>query len=84
MLLRSTEVISCLILSGVASVMTSQLLLLYYLLLYQDVRLSNTNQLLANTRRVHAYSPHLFTQLPLRYLLSHAQKEQRLYAGEPS
>ncbi|KAK4288012.1 hypothetical protein Pmani_030992 [Petrolisthes manimaculis] len=67
--------------SGVASVMTSQLLLLYYLLLYQDVRLSNTHQLLTNTRRVHAYSPHLFTQLPLRYLLSHAQKEQRLYAG---
>ncbi|XP_071540671.1 integrator complex subunit 2 isoform X2 [Panulirus ornatus] len=66
---------------SVASVMTSQLLLLYYLLLYEDVRLNNTHQLLANSRRVHSYSPHLFTQLPIRYLLSHAQKEQRLYAG---
>ncbi|XP_042238876.1 integrator complex subunit 2-like isoform X2 [Homarus americanus] len=65
----------------VASVMTSQLLLLYYLLLYEDVRLNNTHQLLANSRRVHSYSPHLFAQLPIRYLLSHAQKEQRLYAG---
>lgn len=66
---------------GVASVMTSQLLLLYYLLLYEDVRLNNMNQLVVNTRHVHSYSPHLFTQLPIRYLLSHAQKEQRLYAG---
>ncbi|XP_045601514.2 integrator complex subunit 2 isoform X1 [Procambarus clarkii] len=65
----------------VASVMTSQLLLLYYLLLYEDVRLNNTHQLLVNNRRVHSYSPHLFAQLPIRYLLSHAQKEQRLYAG---
>ncbi|XP_053643818.1 integrator complex subunit 2 isoform X2 [Cherax quadricarinatus] len=65
----------------VASVMTSQLLLLYYLLLYEDMRLNNTHQLLANSRRVHSYSPHLFAQLPIRYLLSHAQREQRLYAG---
>ncbi|XP_042876307.1 integrator complex subunit 2-like isoform X2 [Penaeus japonicus] len=66
---------------NVTSVMTSQLLLLYYLLLYEDVRLNNTLQLLANNRRIHSYSPHLFAQLPIRYLLSHAQKEQRLYAG---
>nr|XP_027231591.1 integrator complex subunit 2-like [Penaeus vannamei] len=66
---------------NVTSVMTSQLLLLYYLLLYEDVRLNNTLQLLANSRRIHSYSPHLFAQLPIRYLLSHAQKEQRLYAG---
>lgn len=65
----------------VASVMTSQLLLLYYLLLYEDVRLSNSHQLLSCARRIHIYSPHLFAQLPIRYLLSHAQKEQRLYAG---
>lgn len=66
---------------NVTSVMTSQLLLLYYLLLYEDIRLNNTLQLLANSRRIHSYSPHLFAQLPIRYLLSHAQKEQRLYAG---
>ncbi|XP_063858155.1 integrator complex subunit 2-like isoform X1 [Scylla paramamosain] len=65
----------------VASIMTSQLLLLYYLLLYEDVRLTNSHQLLASSRRVLSYSPHLFAQLPIRYLLSHAQKEQRLYAG---
>ncbi|KAG0711639.1 Integrator complex subunit 2 [Chionoecetes opilio] len=65
----------------VASIMTSQLLLLYYLLLYEDVRLTNSHQLLASSRRVHSYSPHLFAQLPIRYLLSHAQKEQRLYAA---
>ncbi|XP_068239156.1 integrator complex subunit 2 isoform X2 [Palaemon carinicauda] len=65
----------------IASVMTSQLLLLYYLLLYEDVRLNNTHQLITNNRRIHSYSPHLFAQLPIRYLLSHAQREQRLYAG---
>ncbi|KAK7081370.1 hypothetical protein SK128_014730, partial [Halocaridina rubra] len=67
--------------SSIASVMTSQLLLLYYLLLYEDVRLNNTHQLLTTNHRVLSYSPHLFAQLPIRYLLSHAQREQRLYGG---
>ncbi|CAL4223863.1 unnamed protein product, partial [Meganyctiphanes norvegica] len=65
----------------VASVMTSQLLLLYYLLLYEDIRLNNMHILITSQRRPHSYSQNLFAQLPIRYLLSQAQKEQRLYAG---
>lgn len=86
MFLNCSRITLCFVLSisattPVASIMTSQLLLLYYLLLYEDVRLSNSHQLLSCARRIHIYSPHLFAQLPIRYLLSHAQKEQRLYAG---
>ncbi|XP_076045426.1 integrator complex subunit 2 [Oratosquilla oratoria] len=65
----------------VVSVMTAQLLLLYYLLLYEDMRLNSMHQLAMHNRRVYSYSPHLFAQLPIRYLLTHAQREQRLYAG---
>lgn len=65
----------------VASVMTSQLLLLYYLLLYEDIRLNNMQILITSQRRPHSYPQNLFAQLPIRYLLSQAQKEQRLYAG---
>ncbi|RXG68957.1 Integrator complex subunit 2 [Armadillidium vulgare] len=65
----------------VSSVMTSQLLLLYYLLLYEDMRLSNMHQIVASNRRVHTYSPYLFAQLPIRYLLTNTQREQKLYAG---
>ena len=59
----------------VCCVLTSQLLLLYYLLHHEHLRLSLSSQ-------CRQYSPSLFSQLPIRYLLSKAQKNHHLYGGE--
>lgn len=60
--------------------MTSQLLLLYYLLLYEDLRLTTQQQ--QQQHKQYTYSPDLFAQLPIRYLLSSAQRDQSMYGGE--
>lgn len=61
--------------------LASQLLLIYYLLLYEDVRLSNTATLLANGRKVKSYSAAFLSELPIKYLLHQAQKNQMSYGG---
>lgn len=61
--------------------LASQLLLIYYLLLYEDVRLSNTATLLANGRKVKSYSAAFLSELPIKYLLHQAQKDQLSYGG---
>ncbi|XP_004929281.1 integrator complex subunit 2 [Bombyx mori] len=61
--------------------LASQLLLIYYLLLYEDVRLSNTATLLANGRKVKSYSAAFLSELPIKYLLHQAQKNQLSYGG---
>ena len=40
------------------------------------------HQNVSNNRKVHTYSPHLFAQLPIKFLLTKAQREQKLYAGK--
>ena len=55
---------------------TSQLLLLYYLLLYEDVRLCNMTNLLQNGRKIKSYSTEFLSELPIKYLLQQAQKNQ--------
>lgn len=60
---------------------TPQLLLLYYLLLYEDLRLSNAQGLVASGRKVLTYSPEFMGELPIKYLLHQAQKNQQSYAG---
>lgn len=60
---------------------TSQLLLLYYLLLYEDVRLSNMTTILANGRKIKSYSTEFLSDLPIKYLLQQAQKDQHNYSG---
>ncbi|PZC78825.1 integrator complex subunit 2 [Helicoverpa armigera] len=61
--------------------LASQLLLIYYLLLYEDVRLSNTATLMANGRKVKSYSAAFLSELPIKYLLHQAQKDQMSYGG---
>ncbi|CAG9566994.1 unnamed protein product [Danaus chrysippus] len=61
--------------------LASQLLLIYYLLLYEDVRLANTAILIANGRKVKSYSTTFLSELPIKYLLHQAQKDQMSYGG---
>lgn len=61
--------------------LTPQLLLLYYLLLYEDLRLNNAQSLVASGRKVMTYSPEFMSELPIKYLLHQAQKNQQSYAG---
>ncbi|KAK9892719.1 hypothetical protein WA026_021910 [Henosepilachna vigintioctopunctata] len=61
--------------------LTPQLLLLYYLLLYEDCRLNNAQTLAAYNRKVKVYSSEFMSELPIKYLLHHAQKDQSSYSG---
>ncbi|XP_034948170.1 integrator complex subunit 2 isoform X2 [Chelonus insularis] len=61
--------------------LTSQLLFLYYLLLYEDVRLSNMSNFLAQGRKVKCYSVEFLAELPIKYLLQQAQRDQMNYAN---
>ncbi|XP_077292216.1 integrator complex subunit 2 [Arctopsyche grandis] len=61
--------------------LTSQLLLLYYLLLYEDVRLANTTSHMANGKKVKCYSTAFLSELPIKYLLHQAQSDQLSYGG---
>lgn len=54
--------------------LTPQLLLLYYLLLYEDCRLTNAHALALSQRKIKIYSSEFLSELPIKYLLHHAQK----------
>ena len=58
-----------------------QLLLLYYILLYEDVRLSNTQNYVNANRVVKSYSAEFLSEFPIKYLLQQAQKDQQCYSG---
>ncbi|XP_055636441.1 integrator complex subunit 2 [Toxorhynchites rutilus septentrionalis] len=60
--------------------LTPQLLLLYYLLLYEDVRLSNMVNIISSGRQVKCYSNEFLSELPIKYLLQQAQKNQQEYS----
>lgn len=61
---------------------TAQLLLLYYVLLYEDTRLTQVKSYLQAGVNIRAYSQSFFAELPIRYLISQAEKQQYLYAGK--
>lgn len=61
--------------------LTPQLLLLYYLLLYEDCRLNNAHILASTGRKIKTYTPEFMSELPIKYLLHHAQKDQSSYSG---
>ncbi|XP_015518272.1 integrator complex subunit 2 isoform X1 [Neodiprion virginianus] len=61
--------------------LTSQLLLLYYLLLYEDVRLSNMHNFISQGKKVKSYSTEFLSELPIKYLLQQVQRDQMSYAG---
>lgn len=56
--------------------MTGQLLILYYLMLYEDSRLANMLSILQAGRQVKSYSTEFLSELPIKYLLQFAQKNQ--------
>lgn len=64
-----------------ASNTTSQLLILYYLLLYEDVRLSNMASLLATGRKIKSYPTEFLNELPIKYLLQQAQRNHNDFSG---
>jgi len=59
-----------------------QLLILYYVLLYEDVRLSNCRILLSLGKKSKLYSLKLFYQIPIKYLLQESQKKQEFSGGK--
>lgn len=69
-------------LGGQEHSVTAQLLLLYYALLYEDTRLTQVKSYLQAGINIKAYSQSFFAELPIRYLISQAEKEQHLYAGK--
>nr|CAG4642304.1 EOG090X0154 [Evadne anonyx] len=60
---------------------TAQLLLLYYVLLYEDTRLAHVKNYLQSGITIHSYSQTFFAELPIRYLISQAGRQQHLYGG---
>jgi len=61
-----------------------QLLVLYYVLLYEDTRLNNCRNLLSLGKKVKVYSAKLFSQIPIKYLLQEAQNSQDQSGGNVS
>lgn len=61
--------------------LTAQLLILYYLVLYEDTRLSNTHSQSTAVRKIKEYSNNFLAELPMKYLLQKAEQYQNDYAG---
>lgn len=60
---------------------TSQLLILYYLVLYEDVRLTNIVNTAAGGRKLKEYCNSFLSELPMKYLLQKAQQYHDSYVG---
>jgi len=63
----------------VSCALTSQLLLLYFVLLYEDIRLSHMKNILISDRKVMKYSSEFIAQLPIFYLIQEARRDQLNY-----
>lgn len=59
----------------------AQLLMLYYALLYEDVRLNNMTNLMICGRKIKSYSTDFLSELPIKYLLQQAQRHQNAFGG---
>jgi len=62
-----------------ACILTTQLLFLYYILLYEDARLNQMKTIVFSNRTVKKYSPFLFSQLPIFHLMQEAKNEPANY-----
>ena len=60
---------------------TTQILMLYYILLYESVRLTHMRTILNSQRKVVRYSHELFAELPIKFLLQTAERDQDKYGG---
>lgn len=68
--------------SGESYSLTAQLLILYYLLLYEDVRLTNAQTISSSGRKVLSYSTEFLSELPIKYLLHKAEEDQQSYGSK--
>ena len=59
--------------------LTAQLLILYYLVLYEDTRIANLSAL--NGRKIKEYTNNFLSELPMKYLLQKAQQYHNEYVG---
>jgi integrator complex subunit 2 len=59
--------------------LTTQLLLLYYLLWYEETRLNQSKNVLNVDRSAKQYSSELLDKIPVYYLLQEARREQNKY-----
>lgn len=55
---------------------TTQILMLYYILLYEHIRLTHMRTILASQRKVMRYSKELLSNLPIKFLLQTCEKDQ--------
>ncbi|XP_023344126.1 integrator complex subunit 2 [Eurytemora carolleeae] len=58
-----------------------QICVLYYVLLYEDVRLANMKNILSTGRKVCKYSAELLAELPVKFLLAAAENKQAQLQG---
>ena len=61
--------------------LAAQVLVLYYVLLYEQVRLSHTRTIMATQRKVMRYSRALLAEMPIKYLLKSAERDQHCFGG---
>ena len=57
----------------------SQILMLYYILQYENVRLAHMRTILTTQRKVLRYSHELLANLPIRFLLQTAERDQERF-----
>ena len=60
---------------------TAQLLILYYLVLYEETRLSHLNSTALAGRKLKQYSNNFLSELPMKYLLQKAEQHHNDYVG---
>lgn len=61
--------------------LTSQVLLLYYLVLYEEVRQSNMVTIIQTNRNIKKYSVEFMSELPIKYLIQQVQLKQDQYTS---
>lgn len=61
--------------------LTAQLLMLYYLVLYEDTRISNLSNTALSGRKIKEYTNNFLSELPMKYLLQKAQQYHNEYVG---
>ena len=61
--------------------LAAPLLVLYYVLLYEDYRIINLKSLIQSGKKFKSYSGKIFSQIPVKFLLQEAQKGQHKCGG---
>ena len=61
--------------------LSAQMLMLYYVLTYESVRLSHMKSILMSGRKVVRYSHDLLSELPIKFLLQTAERDQDRFGG---